>query len=210
MSDKRPIDQDNNGNSNYFNYAPTPPERKSFLKEENLPRQIQDEKPDGEKAAINGEPSQEPSPNGYFSPRQNLPLESGNSEEKFRYESDFSGKVNLNADFKEQEEAQNRDKRFFGFGIASMVLGIISLICCCVTAFSLIMGLLAVAFAITRMKIKPDGFAIAGIITGGIGFLFAVATIILEASGVKVPTPNSLLDGESMGAVLNAILFRIS
>ena len=81
MSDKRPIDQDNNGNSNYFNYAPTPPERKSFLKEENLPRQIQDEKPDGEKAAINGEPSQEPSPNGYFSPRQNLPLESGNSEE---------------------------------------------------------------------------------------------------------------------------------
>lgn len=209
MSDKRPIDQDNNENGNYFNYAPTPPERKSFLNGENSIRQFQEEKTDCERLAEKGVPPQETNPNGYFFPKQNQPFASENLEDKFRYESD-SGKANLNADFKEQEETENRDKRFFGFGIASMVLGIISLICCCITVLSLIMGLLAVVFAIMRMKIKPDGFSIAGIITGGIGLLFAITIIILEASGVKVPAPNSLLDGESMGAVLNAILFRIS
>lgn len=206
MSDKRPIDQDNNENSNYFNYAPIAPERKSFLSEEKPKTPFHEEGTDGVELDEHGVIPQESNQNGYFSPDQNLPFASENPDCKFRYENGFSGNVNLNADFKEQEREKNEGKRFFGFGIASMVLGILSLICCCATAFSLIMGLLAVGFAIARMTVKPDGFAIAGIITGGVGLIFAILTIILEASGVAVTMPNSFLDGEITDVVLNAIL----
>lgn len=67
-------------------------------------------------------------------------------------------------------------------GITSMVLGILSivLICCCY-AMSIPLGIAAVVFGIVSMrKNEPQrGFAIAGIITGAIGFVCSVAMIII-------------------------------
>lgn len=67
-------------------------------------------------------------------------------------------------------------------GIASMVLGILSivLICCCYI-MSIPLGLAAVIFGIVSIKKDEPhrGYAIAGIITGDIGFIFSVAILIL-------------------------------
>lgn len=57
-----------------------------------------------------------------------------------------------------------------GFAIASMVCGIMSLLCCC-TFLGLVLGIAAIVLAIITLKNKYDGkgMAIAGIVTGGIG-----------------------------------------
>lgn len=70
-----------------------------------------------------------------------------------------------------------------GFAIASMVCGIISIVCCCLTWFSLILGIVAVVLGIIAINNKYDGkgMAIAGIITGGIGIF--IWLIVLLATG---------------------------
>ena len=72
-----------------------------------------------------------------------------------------------------------------GFSIASMVCGILSITCCCTTGiFGLILAVAAIALGIIALYNKYDGkgMAIAGIITGGIGFLIAGVVIIIGIS----------------------------
>lgn len=66
-----------------------------------------------------------------------------------------------------------------GFGIASLVLGIITvlLFCACI---SWITGILAIIFGIIQLvKGNKKGMAIVGLITGGIGFIASVILYIL-------------------------------
>ena len=67
-----------------------------------------------------------------------------------------------------------------GFSIASMVLGILSLITCCCVYTPILFGALAVVFAlISRKKIGVlDGMSIAGLICGILGFVIGVSIII--------------------------------
>lgn len=73
-----------------------------------------------------------------------------------------------------------------GFAIASMVCGIISIICCCFTWFSLVLGIAAVVLGIIALSNKYDGkgMAIAGIVTGGIGIF--IWLIVLLAAGSDI------------------------
>lgn len=67
-------------------------------------------------------------------------------------------------------------------GITSMVLGILSLVLtCCCYLMSIPLGICAVVFGIVsiRKNEAQRGFAIAGIITGAIGFVLSVALFIL-------------------------------
>lgn len=68
-----------------------------------------------------------------------------------------------------------------GFAIASMVCGILSLICCCFGFFSLILAIAAIVLGIVSLNSKYDGkgMAIAGIVTGGIGAFIFVLTMII-------------------------------
>ncbi len=76
-------------------------------------------------------------------------------------------------------------------GIISLILGILStvLACCCYT-ISIPLGIAAVILAIVSMRKKETtkGFAIAGIILGSLGFIFAVVDavtmIYLRQSGM--------------------------
>ena len=72
-----------------------------------------------------------------------------------------------------------------GFSIASLVCGILSITCCCSTIFGFILAVAAIVLGIIVLRNKYDGkgMAIAGIITGGIGFL--ISGTILLGGGAK-------------------------
>ena len=66
-----------------------------------------------------------------------------------------------------------------GFGIASLVLGIITALMFC-TCISWITGILAIIFGILQLvKGNKKGMAIVGLITGGIGFVVSIILYIL-------------------------------
>lgn len=81
-----------------------------------------------------------------------------------------------------------------GFSIASMICGIISIICCCLYTFSIILAIVAIVLGVIalRGKYEGKGMAIAGIVTGGIGLLIWI--IILAVGGLTFFEINSLLD----------------
>lgn len=77
------------------------------------------------------------------------------------------------------QEPEKNENESVGFGIASLVLGIVSLLLFC-TCINWITGILAIIFGIIQItKTKQKGFAIGGIITAGVSLLF---TIILYIS----------------------------
>lgn len=72
-----------------------------------------------------------------------------------------------------------------GFAIASMICGIISILCCCLTWVSLILAIAAVVLGIIALRYQYDGkgMAVAGIVTGGIGIFIWLIYIIVIAAG---------------------------
>ena len=73
--------------------------------------------------------------------------------------------------------------KFYGFGIAAMVLGIISITCCCVFGAPIIFAVLAVVFAIITLSKGANGFAIAGLVTGCIGVILNGLMLLLIFGG---------------------------
>ena len=71
-----------------------------------------------------------------------------------------------------------------GLGIAGFVLGLISVVCCCIEILPLICAILAIIFCVLRLKVKNDGLAIAGLVLGIIGSLFGLFSVIILSSGV--------------------------
>jgi hypothetical protein len=70
-------------------------------------------------------------------------------------------------------QAQRVKTDNFGFGLASMILGIISLLLFC-TCINYILAILAIVFGIVQMvKSNKKGMAIAGIVTAGISIVLA-------------------------------------
>ncbi len=69
-----------------------------------------------------------------------------------------------------------------GFAVASLVLGILSVVCCCFLYVTLAMAILSIIFAIvSRRKMGYfDPLALAGLILGIIGAVFGVANIAFE------------------------------
>ena len=68
------------------------------------------------------------------------------------------------------------------WSVASLVLGILSVLCCCVAYGGLVMGVLAIVFAvISRRNLGYfDGMAIAGLVLGIIGTVFGAVTVASE------------------------------
>lgn len=78
------------------------------------------------------------------------------------------------------------NKKASGLAIASMVCGIVSIVLCCIWYISIILAIVAVVLGvINNVKgLGGKGMAIAGIVTGAIGIILAVALIALVAFGV--------------------------
>lgn len=73
-----------------------------------------------------------------------------------------------------------------GFAIASLVCGIISLLCCCLGLFSAVLAIAAVVLGVITLCFKYDGkgMAIAGIATGGISVAILITAVIISKTAV--------------------------
>lgn len=76
------------------------------------------------------------------------------------------------------EKPKEVQKNKNGFCIASMVLGIIALVLCCVFYISIPCAIVAIVFGVIGLKAEKKGMAIAGVITGSIGIVLAIAFVI--------------------------------
>ncbi len=99
---------------------------------------------------------------------------------------------------------QQASKPGNGFGIASMILGILALVLFC-TCLNIPLAILSIIFAIIHLsrRIGSKGFAIAGIITSVVSIILTVIMIILFSIGA-IDTSNysttlpfeQLIDGD--------------
>ncbi len=71
-----------------------------------------------------------------------------------------------------------------GFAIASLVCGCLSILCCVGGCISWIFSIVAIVMGIITIVKKYDGkgFAIAGIVTGGVGILLSVIILVAMVS----------------------------
>ena len=81
-----------------------------------------------------------------------------------------------------------------GMAVAGLVLGILSMLCCCIWYVSAILGILALVFSIiTVAKNKPGkGMAIAGIVCGAIGLLISIVIVIGVIGYTRTMSPKDL------------------
>jgi len=70
-----------------------------------------------------------------------------------------------------------------GFAIASLVLGIVSIVVCC-CGINLITAILAIIFGVLGLRSSKKGLAIAGIITAAVSIFFLILLIILYFIGI--------------------------
>ena len=82
-----------------------------------------------------------------------------------------------------------------GFGIAAMILGILSLVFCCFGKYTIVLAVLAIIFGIIGLKKPGKGMAITGIVTGTLGCILAIVLVVFV-----------ILTGIGLyGAVLDAV-----
>ena len=86
-------------------------------------------------------------------------------------------------------------RKTYGWSVASMVCGIISVICCCTGYAGVIFGILAIVFAIISRKILGyfDGMAIAGLVLGIIGTVLG-ATLLVATYSIDDADMQKFLD----------------
>lgn len=86
------------------------------------------------------------------------------------------------------QEPQNEEK---GLAIGGMVLGIISLVCCCTGWIGIVVGIVGLVLSIISIVKKKGGkgMAIAGIICAAIGLVLS-AFILLFSAGVNSLSPS--------------------
>lgn len=89
------------------------------------------------------------------------------------------GQSNNSVDYNYGQPNGNNKSESEGFGIASLILGIITVLLFC-TCISWITGILAIIFGILQLvKGSKKGMAVVGLITGGIGLVASIILYIL-------------------------------
>lgn len=121
----------------------------------------------GSPAYQTGETESQPQSGGQYSgPQYSNP----------QYNGQYNGQFNGGQGYVPPQ--QNEPK---GYAIAGMVLGIVSIVCCCSPYIGIGAGVLALVFSIIVLSQNRAGrgMAIAGVICGAIGLLLAIGMIIL-------------------------------
>ena len=110
-------------------------------------------------------------------------------ENVYEEESEYGGKIVYQMPqpfsdalgFDNQSATVNTGNGNIGLSVASMVCGILSLICCCFWYLGIILAIAAIVMGIISIKNGYDGkgMAIAGLVTGGITILALIVILIL-------------------------------
>lgn len=92
-----------------------------------------------------------------------------------------------------------------GIGIASLIIGIVSICCCCVWYIGAMLGIVGLALGIVALKDNPKqkGIAIAGIVTSSVGLfltiIFVITMIVLSLVGDGASGSSNDLDAIRKG-----------
>lgn len=74
-----------------------------------------------------------------------------------------------------------------GLAIASMILGIVSLVlCCCGSYVTLVLAIAGLACGIVALTKRSSGYAIAGVITSAIGIIFGIVGIVISFNSTNI------------------------
>ena len=104
--------------------------------------------------------------------------------------------------------AELEEKGPQGYSIASMVCGILGLLCCCCGWFGLIVSIAGIVLGVISLNKNCEGrgMAIAGIVCGGIGALVAViAVIIAAATGGVADALNNIGDMDQISDFIDSL-----
>ena len=108
--------------------------------------------------------------------------EENNTSENESYYGKYTGSANMggNGDSPAYKTVMDGVPRSRGWSVASMVLGILSILCCCLSYGGLIMGALALVFSfISRRNLGYfDGMGISGLVMGIIGVVFGIMIVL--------------------------------
>ena len=100
-----------------------------------------------------------------------------------------------NSKIEEEKQTVSAKSDRKGFGIAAMVLGIVSLVFFCLWYISISCAILAVIFGILGVKSTGKGMAITGIVTGSIGLVVTIIIVIFAfVTGFIIGISDSLDD----------------
>ncbi len=102
-------------------------------------------------------------------------MEEENKKEIIEIEKTEQESKTVEKKVEKKEEPKPRKK---GLCIASMVLGIVTLVLFCVWYISIPCGILAIVFGALGVKTIDKGMAIAGIVTGAIGLFIAFCILL--------------------------------
>lgn len=101
------------------------------------------------------------------------------------FENNDNNQNEENTSYDEQDYAfqtlmRNGRPKTLGWSVASLVVGILSVVCCFLGWSGLVLGVAAVAFSIISRKQLGyfDGMSVAGLILGIFGFVFGVSMLI--------------------------------
>ena len=88
------------------------------------------------------------------------------------------------AGFASKSSASIGEQGPIGYSIASLVCGILSILCCCCGFFGFVLSAAAIGLGIFSLNknCEGKGFAIAGIACGGTGLLFMIVGVIVGAA----------------------------
>lgn len=99
--------------------------------------------------------------------------------------------VETKVENKTTKQEPEKDRK--GFAIASMVLGLVSIVLFCVCFISIPCGILAIIFGILAFSSSKKAMAITGFITGGIGiFISFIIFVFLFSFGFIAGVANGL------------------
>ena len=94
-----------------------------------------------------------------------------------------------------------------GLAIASLIIGIISICCCCAWYIGAFLGVIGLALGIVALKdgAKQKGIAIAGIVTSSVGLLLTLLFVVLVVVFSIVDTSGGAPDGSDIDTIRHGL-----
>lgn len=91
-----------------------------------------------------------------------------------------------------------------GFGIASLILGVLALMMLCAFFMGIICGVPAIIFAILQLRKRPASrwISVTGLVTGVLGILLTLFIISVLVGGVTI-TVEDMFDADSIYTVID-------
>jgi uncharacterized membrane protein len=102
----------------------------------------------------------------------------------FNSNKDYNNSIADNVQDKEAYVYNEQARGTRTFAIVSLVLGILSVVCCCLTELGLVIGIAAIVFALVSRKMNGyfDSFAITGLIFGIFGAVLCAIVMVIVLS----------------------------